>query len=215
MLVNLLSDVSSFFGAGHNYHRGTVKEKTFAKLDWELWHRIFRWLRRLHPKKSAKWIRNKYEKVTSKLSRFTEYGATNVIHNDIKWTPHVMVKGGMRVYGTEALEYWKKREEKLAMHQIYSKRMGQLWERQKGLCPTCEEPITSEDIGNSKVHQHHCLPRCQGGDASLNNLELLHDECHRKIHTLYTRKQMAEWHSRKLKYGCKKAVEERERELAA
>jgi RNA-directed DNA polymerase len=212
-LSTMLRKLNSQIRGWSNYYRGTVKTETFSKLDNELWHGIWRWLRRLHPNKKAGWIRKKYSRFTSKQNRFTEHGIINVIHNDIKWTPHVMVKGGMRVYDKEALGYWEKREQKLAKDQMYSKRMERLWKRQKGLCSTCEEALTATDIGKSKVHTHHCLPRSQGGDDSLNNLERLHEECHRKIHTLYTRKQMAYWVKNLLKYWCFKAVKEREREL--
>jgi RNA-directed DNA polymerase len=212
-LSTMLYKLNSQVRGWSNYYRGTVKTKVFSKLDDELWHRIWGWLRSLHPNKMVKWIRRKYERFLTPCNRFTEHGIINVIHNDIKWTPHIIVKKGMRVYDTEALEYWEKREQKLTEIQIHSKRMEKLWKRQKGLCPTCEETITAEDIGNSKVHTHHCLPRSQGGDNSLNNLELLHDECHRKIHKLYTRKQMAYWLNMKLRYWSKKAVNEREREL--
>jgi RNA-directed DNA polymerase len=212
-LSTMLRKLNSQIIGWSNYYRGTVKTEVFSKLDNELWHGIWRWLSRLHPNKMAKWIRKKYEKFTSKQNRFTEHGVINAIHNDIKWTPHVMVKGGMRVYDTSALKYWEKREQKLAEDQMYSKVMEKLWKRQKGLCITCESSLSAMDIGNGKVHKHHCLPRSQGGDNSLNNLELLHSECHRKIHTLYTRRQMAYWYNMKLKYWGKKAVNEREREL--
>jgi RNA-directed DNA polymerase len=213
-LSTMLRKLNSQVRGWSNYYKGTVKTKVFAKLDKGLWHGIWEWLRRLHPNKAAKWIRKKYERFATPCSRLAEYGTINAIHNDIKWTPHIMVKSGMRVYDTGTLEYWEKREQKLAKDQMYSKPMEKLWKRQKGLCSTCEETITAEDIANRVVHTHHCLPRSQSGDNSLNNLELLHGECHRKIHTLYTRKQMAYWVKNRLKYWCKKAVNERERELA-
>lgn len=56
----------------------------------------------------------------------------------------------------------------------------------------CEENITDRQIADNQVHIHHMQRRSEGGTPKLNNLRLIHKECHRKIHSLLSRKQMAE-----------------------
>ena len=53
-----------------------------------------------------------------------------------------------------------------------------LWVEQGGKCPCCGKPLTWR-TGWSK---HHIVPKSQGGTDALVNLQLLHPECHRKLH---------------------------------
>jgi RNA-directed DNA polymerase len=42
------------------YHRHVVATRTFRKVDFVLWHRLWRWARRRHQRKSADWVLNRY-----------------------------------------------------------------------------------------------------------------------------------------------------------
>jgi RNA-directed DNA polymerase len=54
-----------------------------------------------------------------------------------------------------------------------------LYQRQKGLCGPCGEPPNDP----SEWHLHHRQWRVYGGDESSSNLELLHGNCHRQLHS--------------------------------
>ncbi|WP_162562887.1 HNH endonuclease [Orientia tsutsugamushi] len=54
-----------------------------------------------------------------------------------------------------------------------------LWRRQKGKCLVCFDLI---DNGES-VHVHHITPIRCGGTDHINNLCLLHENCHRQVHS--------------------------------
>lgn len=43
-----------------NYHRHIVSKKVFAYVDHEIFQTLWRWAKRRHPSKGAKWIRCKY-----------------------------------------------------------------------------------------------------------------------------------------------------------
>ena len=43
-----------------NYHRHVVSKRTFARVDYSIFHRLWRWARRRHPKKSSTWLKEKY-----------------------------------------------------------------------------------------------------------------------------------------------------------
>jgi hypothetical protein len=51
-----------------------------------------------------------------------------------------------------------------------------------GICPICEREMLK---GNS-IDKHHFTPKCRGGKAS----EYLHKICHRKIHSIWTEKEL-------------------------
>jgi RNA-directed DNA polymerase len=58
-------------------------------------------------------------------------------------------------------------------------RIQYLWERQKGRCPVCGQLLKEEEEG----HMHHRVRRSHGGGDGLDNLELLHANCHRQRHS--------------------------------
>jgi RNA-directed DNA polymerase len=43
-----------------NYHRHIVAKRTFKKVEWVLWHSLWRWARRRHPGKGSRWIIQRY-----------------------------------------------------------------------------------------------------------------------------------------------------------
>ena len=53
-----------------------------------------------------------------------------------------------------------------------------LWQRQLGICPRCEQPLTPD----TPWERHHVVWRVYGGTDALDNLQLLHQNCHRQIH---------------------------------
>ena len=57
--------------------------------------------------------------------------------------------------------------------------IGYLWKDQSGRCPVCSQPLTEA----SGWHLHHRQWRVHGGDDGVENLRLLHANCHRQIHS--------------------------------
>jgi RNA-directed DNA polymerase len=43
-----------------NYHRHTMNKSTFARVDHEIFSSLWRWARRRHPRKAARWCKEKY-----------------------------------------------------------------------------------------------------------------------------------------------------------
>ena len=54
-----------------------------------------------------------------------------------------------------------------------------LWQRQRGLCPICGQPLTPP----RGCQMHHRQWRVYGGEDLAYNLELLHPNCHRQVHS--------------------------------
>jgi RNA-directed DNA polymerase len=172
------------------YYRHVVSKRTFAKIDDEIHQALWRWAKRRHPKKEKKWIRNRYFK-TFRGNRWTftgEEGTRLMKMASLPITRHMKLRNGMKVYASdrETVEYWQKREYKNALNQIYCTKVEKIYKRQKGICPCCYRSVT--DI--SETHIHHMLPVKYGGTEKLNNLWLLHLDCHRTLHSEYSLKQM-------------------------
>lgn len=43
-----------------NYHRGAVAKETFAHVDVKIFELLWQWAKRRHPRKGARWIRERY-----------------------------------------------------------------------------------------------------------------------------------------------------------
>ena len=56
----LIKKLNDFLRGWGNYHRHHVAKEIFCSIDYYLWRLLGRWCKRRHPKKSWKWIKNKY-----------------------------------------------------------------------------------------------------------------------------------------------------------
>ena len=56
-----------------------------------------------------------------------------------------------------------------------------LWNGQDGTCPNCQQPITIDQ----EWVIHHKRPISLGGGETLDNLQMLHGNCHRQLHAKY------------------------------
>ena len=184
------------------YYRHVVSKVIFSKIDYHIWRKLFFWAKRRHPSKSKNWIIKRYfSKVGNTKHVFTDHTTGLHIHT---LAPHpikrfVILDNRYRVYDKtpETQEYWKKREYINAYNQIFSVRMQRLYKEQQGKCSYCKEPMTKGQVENQELHVHHMLPRSLGGTENYNNLQLLHNECHRELHAKLSRKEMKKlWKSK-------------------
>jgi len=206
-IIYMLNPMLQGFGM---YYRFAVSKKTFSTIDHRLWEKLWKWAKRRHPNKGKKWIMRKY--FTTKIPKWvftSEIGDKNIRKvARIPIVRFVMIKTGMRIHANdkETRDYWQKRVYTNALSQVHSIKTEKLMKSQKGICPCCGTPITSDDIADNKVHTHHMLPRSKGGSEKLNNLRLLHQDCHGKAHKVLTRDEMAEWMKMRLNYILKNNI---------
>lgn len=86
-----------------------------------------------------------------------------------------------------AKAYWARRD---AMRQEevwanYESRQ-RLAKKQYHVCPICSETL----YNGEELHVHHITPKSKGGKDSYGNLVIVHDICHRQIHSLKTSPEM-------------------------
>jgi RNA-directed DNA polymerase len=171
------------------YHRHASSRRTWAHVDDRITRKLWQWARRRHRNKPAGWVRAKY---------FTQRGHREWMFRgtipDAQGRPqtvtlyrasatrlerHVKVRGEAHPYDPTWELYF---EERLA-RQMASTLTGQgraryLWLEQEGQCPVCRQTLTL-DPG---WHIHHLVWRSLGGEDLVDNLVLLHPNCHRQVH---------------------------------
>jgi RNA-directed DNA polymerase len=173
-----------------NYHRNQVSSDVFGYVDNRIWQQLWRWAKRRHSKKSSEWVWKKY---------FPALGNRNWLFNarsvspkgepriysltqcgDVHIRRHRKIKGESNPFDPEWETYFEERFERQLRHAVAAKyKLRHLAARQDGICPVCRERICVE----RGWQIHHILKKCLGGTDSLDNLALLHPNCHRLIHS--------------------------------
>lgn len=179
-----------------NYVGPFIKSESFQELDHWMYQKAFQWAKRRHPQKGRKWVKVKYfgthDGVRTRKGQtredqwiFKEQGnntGTGKYLLKLSWTRHerhTLVKGTSSKDDPSLVSYWENRRKKVTPYQAgFTGRKAQLYKQQSGICPLCRQPLNREE----EVHEHHQVPRCQGGKDELQNLLLVHLFCHQQAH---------------------------------
>jgi RNA-directed DNA polymerase len=173
-----------------NYHKGAVAKETFAKVDHEIWNKLWQWAKRRHPKKGKQWIKNRYFKVegtrkwdfaTNRTTPDGKLRRTSLVKaSDTKIQRHVKIRGEANPFDPKQETYFEDRLGRKMKDSLSGKvKLLRLWWNQDKRCPTCEERITKD----SGWQVHHILPKSEGGKDNPSNLVMVHPNCHRQIHS--------------------------------
>jgi RNA-directed DNA polymerase len=172
------------------YHRHASSKRAFRFVDSRIFRMLWRWCRRRHPNKSGKWIKEKYfKRIANRDWVFTgslrdRDGKVHAIclmaAAGVPFVRHGKIKGAANPHDPAWEGYFEER----LLRKMRSTRLGQgqvfyLWSRQQGRCRMCGQLLQEEELW----HLHHLVRRTHGGDDGLDNLELLHDNCHRQRHS--------------------------------
>jgi len=58
--ANLIVRLNPIIRGWANYHRHCVASRAFSRVDFEIWRKLWRWCRRRHPQKNARWVKARY-----------------------------------------------------------------------------------------------------------------------------------------------------------
>jgi RNA-directed DNA polymerase len=172
------------------YHRHAASGRTFAYVDWRVCRSLWRWARRRHRGKSSRWVKERYfTAVGSRRWVFTGTVAGRKGEEETVQLPavsqvairrHVKIRGNANPYDPSWEPYFEERlSARMKDTQAGRWLVRVLWEGQEGTCPQCNQKITPE----TGWHIHHREWRVHGGSDLLENLDLLHPNCHRQIHS--------------------------------
>lgn len=164
-----------------NYHQHVVTSETFRYVDFQLWKKIWRWCLRRHPSKGKRWICRKYFD-DHWILHARDAGGTRWALHKASATPlrrHIKIRSAANPYAPEWETYFEKRHALAWLNsQKGRRRLAAIWRRQAGRCPVCEQFFSKETGWNI----HHIMRKTQGGSDRLDNLVMLHPNCHRQIH---------------------------------
>ena len=180
-----------------NYYRHFVAKESFKYITDSMWKMTVSYLMQKYPQRSKKWILQRHM-TTVKGDKWVLYDRdTDNYLLKMRMIPvvrYIQVRRDVRVYDSNATDYWEKRELSKTKNSFFgSAILEKLFKRQKGRCDYCKNLISQEDVQESAIHKHHLKPRSEGGDWKLGNLRLLHSECHTSLHSLVSRKDMAKY----------------------
>ena len=187
---NLIRILNPILRGWANYHRHVVSSKIFNSIDKYVWERLWQWSKRRHPNKSSKWVKNKY---------FHSYQARNWVFSakiseagkPEKWSRlinissiniqrHTKIKAESNPFDPIWEEYFDKRLKSLMEKSLKGReKLTAIWKKQNGKCPICNNKIAYDDEWDI----HHKIRKVDGGGDNINNLAMLHINCHRQIHS--------------------------------
>lgn len=169
-----------------NYHRGVAAKETFNYVDYRIWKMLWQWCKRRHLSRRKRWIKGKYFPPAGKRQWVFqgEYPggkrAYLLYANDVPIKRHTKIKAEANPYDPVFETYFEERLERSWKESTKGrKRLQTLWFRQGKRCPMCQQFITWETGWNI----HHVVERHKGGGDELDNLVLLHPNCHRQLHS--------------------------------
>jgi RNA-directed DNA polymerase len=178
------------------YYRTVVSSEAFSALDRYLWRLTYKWAKQAHPKKSKRWIVNRY------FGRFNKSRGDNWVFGDrdsgaylVKhaWTKivrHQMVKAGSSPDDPALAEYWAGRRQKTPPPPMDNLSL-RLLKTQHGACPLCGELLLVADhppqssaeweqwvrtTGKALAKRHVAFQE-RGKSGGNTNLRLVHARC--------------------------------------
>jgi RNA-directed DNA polymerase len=173
------------------YHRYASSKRTFTYVDYRIFQMVWRWCRRRHPKKSRKWIKEKYfRQADDRHWVFTGLLWDQKGHGwpiqlmtaaTVKIIRYVKIRSTVNPYDPAWEAYLEARWGwQLAQTRKGRSRFEFLWTTQEGRCVVCGQVLRVAEDEDHEIH--HRIWRSRGGPDTADNLELLHANCHRQIH---------------------------------
>ena len=185
--ANLIKMLNPVIRGWANYHKHAVAKRVFQKVDHLIFKQLWYWAKRRHPKKSLTWIKSRYFKtVGNNHWMFTGVDDKgNLVHlfkaGLVPVTRHIKIKAAANPYDPEWDDYFETRYTRKWFCSKWGRsKLRRLWRQQNGLCPVCQQGFK----GETSIHVHHIVERCKGGGDHLDNLVMLHPNCHRQVHYL-------------------------------
>src|SRR5882724_13295829 len=187
---NLIAQLNPVIPGWANSHRHVVSKAICIKVDTAIFHTLWSWATRRHPKQSGRWVAQTY--FQTRQGRQWTFVGTRVGHRgppqertlcragDVPIQRHGKIKGAANPYDPQWEVYFEARVGVQMTHNLKGRRpLLDLWKHQEGLCPVCHQKITRL----TGWHNHHVVWRTHGGRDTADNRVLLHPTCHRQVHS--------------------------------
>src|SRR5262249_45838348 len=168
-------------------HRHACSKRTFGTVDTRIFRMVWRWCRRRHRRE---WIKERYFKRlgnrdwvftgTSRDNQGKSYPICLLEAGRVSIQRHAKVRGDANPYDPAWEGYCEGRLFRRMQATLAGRtQIAYLWKGQGGRCGGCGPLLQEEQEGQI----HHRVRRVDGGEDGLDNLALLHANCHRQIHS--------------------------------
>jgi RNA-directed DNA polymerase len=183
--AGLIKQLNPKISGWANFHRSVVSKEVFTKIDKQIWHLLFQWAKRRHPKKNTEWVLNKYYKrikgITHRFSGLEilkdgsskEKTLLQMSHTPIR--RHIKILQPANPYDEQYDEYFEKRisdKWKNNSYKLFVNRMIRNF--QQGKCPCCSEKL--------KIENNWCISlkkkTSKGGEYKSDNMDVIHSKCY-------------------------------------
>jgi RNA-directed DNA polymerase len=185
--TNLLKQLNPIIRGWAHYHKHAVAKLVFQRVDTFIFKQLWHWAKRRHPRKPSHWVKDQYFKTVGGnhwvFTGVDDQGdPIRLFKADlVPVTRHVKIQGEANPYDPDWENYFEQRYlQKWKCRKWGKTKLRSIWKQQGGFCPMCSQGFN----GDTSIHTHHIIERCKGGDDNLDNLVLLHPNCHRQVHHL-------------------------------
>ena len=189
---NLIRQLNPVIRGWALYHHHQVASDAFSRMDALIFRALWRWAKRRHNRKGARWIRKKYfHTIGNRTWTFAapvmdeKSGEHRLLvlryASDVKIKRHQKVKAEYNPFDPAWELYGETlRQKRLIQARGFNRQGVRLYEEQAGRCALCQQSL-GEETG---WHDHHIVYRSLGGPDTLANRVLLHPVCHHRVHAL-------------------------------
>ena len=184
--VGLIRSLNPIIKGWVHAHRHVVSKQTFAYVDFQIRHSLWRWAKRRHRDKSSSWIYHRYFKPhPAQRSQFHASDGNQIytlfLASSIPIRRFIKIRHLAHPFDPAWESYFEQRLFTMTLDEIVRKpKFMTLWHRQLATCPLCSQPLSLHDgVG---WHVHHLVHKVNGGSDDLDNLLLLHPNCHQQLH---------------------------------
>jgi len=182
--ANLIKLLNPILRGWANYHSHVVAKETFSRNDKRVWSMLWRWAVRRHPNKGARWVKDKYFKTrgtrnwvfatTEKRKDGTQKEHVLLYQADTPIKRHLKIKAHANPHDPQWEPYFESRWGKKILNSSKGRsKLYRVWQRQEGMCSSCQELITKQTPWNVR----HIRLKSEGGSDAVSNLQMHHLNC--------------------------------------
>lgn len=182
--ANLIKLLNPILRGWANYHSHVVAKETFSRNDKRVWSMLWRWAVRRHPNKGVRWVKDKYFKTrgtrnwvfaaTEKRKDGTQKEHILLYQADTPIKRHLKIKAYANPHDPQWEPYFESRWGKKMLNSSKGRsKLYRVWQRQEGMCPSCQELITKQTPWNVR----HIRLKSEGGSDAVSNLQMHHLNC--------------------------------------
>lgn len=182
--ANLIKLLNPILRGWANYHSHVVAKETFSRNDKRIWSMLWRWAVRRHPNKGARWVKDKYFKTrgtrnwvfaaTEKRKDGTLKEHVLLYQADTPIKRHLKIKAHANPHDPQWVPYFESRWGKKMLNSSKGRsKLYRVWQRQEGMCSSCQELITKQTPWNVR----HIRLKSEGGSDAVSNLQMHHLNC--------------------------------------